>query len=345
LKGDEVRNFNADTAQALQGEKVLVTGGAGFIGSHLVEAFLEAGAVVKCLDNLVTGSMQNVQDSSRGRESFRFIEGDIRDPDVCREAVDGIEMVFHQAALGSVPRSFENPAETLSSNLSGLAVLYSAAMKAGVERFVYASSSSVYGDSTAEVKREGEEGIPLSPYALSKSAGETLMKIHASSGGPTIIGLRYFNVFGPRQHPEGPYAALIPKFTLSMLKGDTPTIYGDGKQTRDFTFVENVVHSNVAAATVRSIENGKVLNIGRGEATSVQQIYERIKHLISEQTGREPTGPPIMAEARSGEPRSSVSDITQAHMALGYEPRVGVDDGLQRTVRWYAEHMDWYSTA
>ena len=340
-----MKKDNPEIAQALHSKQVLVTGGAGFIGSHLVEAFLEAGAHVHCLDNLATGSMQNVQDSSKDHESFQFIEGDVRDPDTCRGALEGIDLVFHQAALGSVPRSFDDPGETLSSNLVGLAVLYSAAAEAGVKTFTYASSSSVYGDSSADFKREGEEGKPLSPYALSKAAGDMLMRMHTSSGAPIIIGLRYFNVFGPRQHPKGPYAALIPKFTLSLLHGHRPTIYGDGEQTRDFTFVENVVRANVLAAFAPSAAHGQVFNIGRGEATSVQQIYEHIKESVRSITGREPPEPPIMADARQGEPRSSIAEITRAHQVLGYEPQVDVDEGLKRTVRWYADHLGWYSSS
>lgn len=328
---------------SLAGKHVLVTGGAGFIGSHLVKNFLSDGAYVRCMDNLATGSMRNVEDSAGANDNFQYIKSDIRDADACRRALDGIDLVFHQAALGSVPRSFDDPSATLSTNLVGLATLLTAAEYAGVKTFIYASSSSVYGDSTAEHKREGEEGKPLSPYALSKAAGDMLMRMSRSTGGPQVVGLRYFNVFGPRQHPEGPYAALIPKVTLSLMRGERPTIYGDGKQTRDFTYIDNVVQANLRAAVGDPDAHGQVFNIGRGEATSVLQIYSRIKQEVESLGRKQPLEQPLMAEARQGEPRSSIADISSARRILGYKPQVDVDEGLRRTVRWYADHLDWYS--
>ena len=333
---------DAVTLEALSGRTALVTGGAGFIGSHLVATLLEVGVTVHCLDSLVTGSMQNVTDTGEGHEAFRFIQGDVRDRVACRESLDGVSLVLHQAALGSVPRSFDDPAETISANLVGLATLYSESVRVGVDRFIYASSSSVFGDSQAQMKREGEEGHPLSPYALSKSAGDELMEMHAKMDGPGIIGLRYFNVFGPRQNPKGPYAALVPKFTLSMLRNERPVIFGDGEQTRDFTFVENIVGANLKAALAPAEAHGRVFNIGYGGAVSVLQIHDLIRDAVEEIAGMEITAPPMMAEARKGEPRRSTADVSLARNMLGYDPQVDVAEGLRRTVRWYTDHQNWY---
>ncbi len=334
----------ANSRESLRGRTVLVTGGAGFIGSHLVATLLEVGAIVHCLDSLVTGSMQNVADTGEGHDAFRFIRGDVRDRMICRESLEGVSLVFHQAALGSVPRSFDDPAETISANLVGLATLYSESVRAGVDTFMYASSSSVFGDSQAQMKREGEEGHPLSPYALSKSAGDELMAMYTKMDGPWIRGLRYFNVFGPRQNPKGAYAALVPKFILSMLRNERPVIFGDGEQTRDFTFVENIVEANMKAVLAPAEVQGRVFNIGYGGATSVLQIHDLIRNAVEEVTGVEITDPPMMAEARQGEPRRSTADVSLARDMLGYDPQVDVAEGLRRTVRWYTDHQDWYPT-
>ncbi|MFC1499619.1 NAD-dependent epimerase/dehydratase family protein [Candidatus Zixiibacteriota bacterium] len=328
--------------EGLIGKTALVTGGAGFIGSHLVAALLETGMTVRCLDSLVTGSMQNVADTGEGNDAFQFIRGDTRDRIVCRESLEGVSLVFHQAALGSVPRSFDNPAETISANLVGLATLYSESVRAGVETFIYASSSSVYGDAQAPIKKEGEEGRPLSPYAVSKSAGDDLMAVLKMMEGPGIIGLRYFNVFGSRQNPKGAYAAMIPKFTLSMLRGERPVIFGDGEQTRDFTYIENVVEANMKAAIAPVEAYGKVFNVGCGGAISVLQIYDLIREAVEQTTSVKVTEPPVMAEARPGEPRRSTADISLARELLQYDPQFEIQEGLLQTVRWFNDHQDWY---
>jgi len=323
-------------SEQLRDRRVLVTGGAGFIGSNLVSALLSLGARVKVLDNLSTGTLDNLV-GHQGEARLEVVVGDIRDRDACRSALEGVEVVLHQAALGSVPRSFDDPAETLDANLVGLTVLFDEARRGGVERFVYASSSSVYGDSTREPKREGEEGQPLSPYALSKSAGDRLLEILSGETAPVIVGLRYFNVFGPRQNPAGAYAAAIPRFAALLLQGEQPTVFGDGLQTRDFTFVDNVVMANLLAVLADRGAHGKICNIGCGETTTVLDLFGLIAATVERVTGRSCPSEPLMGPARPGEPRSSLADITRAGRLLGYRPRVSIREGLEPTVRWLAE--------
>ena len=230
---------------SLRGVTALVTGGAGFIGSHLVDALVENGANVRVLDNLVTGSLQNLEHLA---SEIEWIEGDIRDTGHCRRACHGVEVVFHQAALGSVPRSLEDPTTTFDVNTLGTVRVLEAARAAGTQRVVYASSSSVYGDSEILPKREGEEGRPLSPYAASKAAAEKAATAFTMTFGLDTVGLRYFNVYGPRQDPQGPYAAVVPRFFGACLSGDRPVIFGDGEQSRDFTYVADAVAANLLAA-------------------------------------------------------------------------------------------------
>jgi UDP-N-acetylglucosamine 4-epimerase len=326
-------------SEHLRGRRVLVTGGAGFIGSNLVGALLGLGAAVKVLDNLSTGTLDNLVEY-QGDGRLEVIVGDTRDRELCRSALEGVELVLHQAALGSVPRSFDDPAETLDANLVGLTVLFDEARRSGVERFVYASSSSVYGDSTREPKREGEEGRPLSPYALSKSAGDRLLEIVGKDPPPVIVGLRYFNVFGPKQNPAGAYAAAIPRFASLLLQGKQPTVFGDGRQTRDFTFVENVVAANLQAVLAEPQAHGQVCNIGCGETTAVLDLCRLIAATVERVTGRACPHEPLMGPARPGEPRSSLADITRAGRLLGYRPRVSIRDGLEPTVRWLADRQE-----
>ena len=333
------------SADTLKDVGVLVTGGAGFIGSHLVARLLSEGARVTCLDNLSTGYMANVADVGGGHSSFRFIEGDIRDTASCDQALEGIRIVLHQAALGSVPRSFADPAETLAANLVGTAVLYLRAKEMGVEKFIYASSSSVYGDAEGNPKKEGEEGAPLSPYAVSKAAADELMGIQASREGPRIVGLRYFNVFGPRQHPHGAYAAMIPRFILSMLRDEQPTVFGDGEQTRDFTHVENIVSANLLAIEKAGDAHGRVINVGCGAATSVNEVASSIHAAVTSLRGSAPRHAPAHAPEREGEVRHSSADISLAGHLLGYRPAVQVGEGLAAAVSWYADHLDRYPEA
>ena len=334
----------------------LVTGGAGFIGSHLVDALVEAGARVVVLDNLATGRLDNLrhllgevatarteagvsQPQVIAGERVTVLVGDIRAATTCRaacglEPIAGIELprpavVYHQAALGSVPRSMEDPATSLAVNVSGTANVFAAARDAGVGRVVFASSSSVYGDSLRLPKREGEEGRPLSPYALSKTMAEELADIFTRCFGMQIVGLRYFNVFGPRQDPAGPYAAVIPRFFAAATRGRAPVIYGDGGQSRDFTFVENVVEANLLAAGAPRAACGRSYNVAAGVRTSVNELAARIAAVC----GGAPT--PVYAPPRPGDVRDSLADLTRVREALGYAPRVGLDEGLRRTAGEY----------
>lgn len=305
---------------------VLVTGGAGFIGSHLVDALVQRGARVRVLDDFSTGLRDNLEHHLETQdEQVDLHEGDIRDPDVCRRALDGVRCVFHQAALGSVPRSLKDPATTVAVNVTGTANVFAAARDAGVRRVVYASSSSVYGDSTSLPKREGEEGTVLSPYALSKQVDEELADVFGRCFGLELIGLRYFNVYGPRQRPDGPYAAVIPRFFAAALAGEPPVIHGDGLQSRDFTFVADAVGANLAAAGAPHEACGRVYNVAPGGRTTILDVARRIRELSG--------GPePVHVEPRPGDVRHSKADASAARDALGFTARVELSDGLAATL-------------
>ncbi len=306
----------------------LVTGGAGFIGSHLVDALLERGARVKVLDNLSTGRRSNLE-HCLGK--IEFLEGDLRDRDTCRQACHGVEVVFHEAALGSVPRSMADPATTIEVNVTGTANVFAAARDAGVRRVVYASSSSVYGDSDRLPKREGELGRPLSPYALSKAMDEALARVFSDCFAMEMIGLRYFNVYGPRQDPDGPYAAVVPRFFASCLAGKAPAVHGDGEQSRDFTYVDDAVLANLLAASAPSAACGAAYNVAGGRQTTVN----RLAGIVREVSGRGLA--PRYEPARPGDVRHSKADLTLAREKIGYAPRVEMDDGLARSLRFYEE--------
>jgi len=314
----------------LDGVRVLVTGGAGFIGSHLVDALLARGAEVRVLDNLSTGSRSNL---ARVQARIDFRLGDIRDPEACREAADGVSYVFHQAALGSVPRSLEDPGTTIDVNVGGTARVLAAARDAGARRVVFASSSSVYGDSERLPKREGEEGRPLSPYALSKQMDEELAGTFQRSFGMEIVGLRYFNVYGPRQNPEGAYAAVIPRFFKAYLRGEAPTIFGDGRQSRDFTFVEDAVTANLLAAGADAGCCGRAYNVAGGRGTDLLELAR----LIGESVGAPRA--PRHAAARSGDVRHSLADLSLSRASLGYSPEFDLPEGLPRSHRHYMESL------
>ena len=309
---------------------VLVTGGAGFIGSHLVDALAGLGARVRVLDDLSTGKAANLDAS---RSSVEFLKADIRDARACAEACAGAAVVFHQAALGSVPRSIADPVATIAVNVSGTANVFAAARDTGVRRVVYASSSSVYGDSAALPKREGDEGRPLSPYALSKCMNEELAEVFARCYGMEFVGLRYFNVYGPRQDPHGPYAAVIPRFFEASLKGEAVTIYGDGEQSRDFTFVSDAVAANLRAAEAPAKSCGVAYNVGGGERTTVNDLAR----LVSAVAGG--TLAPRHEPPRPGDVVHSLADLTRARAALGYLPRVGLAEGLERARAHYAASL------
>jgi UDP-N-acetylglucosamine 4-epimerase len=310
------------TIPDFQGVPVLVTGGAGFIGSHLVDALLERGAKVRVLDNLSSGRRQNLA-HVEGR--VELLEDDIRDVEACRRACEGVRYVFHQAALGSVPRSLKDPATSLAVNVAGTANVFTAARDAGVARVVYASSSSVYGDSEILPKREGNEGNPLSPYALSKHMNEELASTFARCFGMQLIGLRYFNIYGPRQSPEGPYAAVIPLFFDACRKGIAPVINGDGEQSRDFTFVADAVRANLLAAGAPDEACGTAYNIGAGGRTTVNELAR----LIIEATGAKVT--PEYREPRAGDVKHSNADTSKAKTAFGYVPEIALPEGIRRT--------------
>jgi nucleoside-diphosphate-sugar epimerase len=313
-----------------EGERVLVTGGAGFIGSHLVDALLARGARVRVLDNLSTGSRRNL---SRAMPEVEFLLGDIRDAGACRDATRDVSYVFHQAALGSVPRSIEDPGTTIDVNVAGTARVLSAARDAGVRRVVFASSSSVYGDSERLPKREGEEGRPLSPYALSKQMDERLAEAFERAFGMEIVGLRYFNVYGPRQDPHGAYAAVIPRFFKAYLGGDAPTIFGDGRQSRDFTFVDDAVTANLLAAGADGGCCGRAYNVAGGRGTDLLELAR----LIGESVGM--SRAPHHAAPRPGDVRHSLADLSLSRASLGYSPEFGLPEGLPRSHRHYLESL------
>ncbi len=317
---------------------VLVTGGAGFIGSHLCDALVEAGHLVHCLDDLSTGSERNIA-HLLGHPRFRFMRGDIRVMDDVRAAMAGVGTVLHLAALGSVPRSIADPMATHAVNLTGFLHVLEAARQAGVQRFVYASSSSVYGDSTELPKREDRIGQPLSPYAVTKAANEAYAGVYHRLHGMPVIGLRFFNVFGERQDPEGPYAAAIPRFIRSLLRHGSPTIHGDGLQTRDFTYVGNAVQAVLAAMRSDASKSaGQVFNVACGERTTVLELV----HLLREElAGIDPAVARVQVvhvPARQGDVRDSLADVTRAKELLGYTAIFSLRQGLGRAVPWYAQH-------
>ena len=314
----------------ISGNSFLVTGGAGFIGSHIVEYLLNNGAGrVRVLDNLSTGSIANV-DLFAANARYEFLKGDIRDSATCDKACIGVDYVTHQAALGSVPRSVKDPATSNDVNVGGFVNMITAAKNAGVKSFVYASSSSVYGDEPNLPKKEKKIGNLLSPYAVTKMANELYANVFCRLYNMNVIGLRYFNVFGPRQDPEGPYAAVIPLFVSGILNRQPVYINGDGAQTRDFTFVENAVQANIKGMFCQNPDAfGKAYNIAVGANFSVSFLYNAIRdmlHIRHEPTHREP---------RAGDIHDSLADITRARTLLGYEPTMQFLDGLKTTVDFF----------
>lgn len=307
--------------------KYLVTGGAGFIGSHLVEALVKRGEEVRVLDNFLTGKRENIAPYLK---DIDLIEGDIRDSGTCRQAVKGVDFVLHQAALPSVPRSLEDPLLTNEINIRGTLNLLLASREAGIKKFVFASSSSVYGDDAVLPKREGLEGVPLSPYAVTKLIGEKYCQVFSRVFDLPTISLRYFNIFGPQQDPHSQYAAVIPLFITKMMKGEKPIIYGDGEQSRDFTHVTNVVEANMLAIEAGEI-SGEVINLACGEKTTVNQLFEGIRRILLKDVS------PIHEDPRPGDIRHSFADITRARKLLKYEPKISFGEGLQETILWYQD--------
>jgi UDP-glucose 4-epimerase len=305
----------------------LVTGGAGFVGSHIVEALVRRGDQVRVLDNLSTGNPQNL---AAVADRIELIEGDVNDPEKVAKAVKGADCVFHEAALASVPRSVESPLESHAACATGTVNVLDQARRAGVRRVVYAASSSAYGNQPHAAKRESDLPLPLSPYAAAKLASELYCQAFYHTYGLETVCLRYFNVFGPRQDPHGPYAAVIPLFITKLLAGERPLIYGDGKQSRDFAYVENVVQANLLAAEVPGVA-GRTFNIGCGRSVSLLDLLSSLNRLLGTKVE------PVFQPARAGDVRDSLADISRAVTDLGYEPRVDLEEGLRRSVDFYRQ--------
>ncbi len=310
----------------------LVTGGAGFIGSNLCEAILELGYRVRCLDDLSTGHQKNV-DLFLDNPNYEFIKGDIKDFDTCMKACEGVDYVLNQAAWGSVPRSIEMPLFYCANNITGTVNMMEAARQNGVKKFVYASSSSVYGDEPKLPKKEGVEGNLLSPYALTKMADEEWAKQYTKHYGLDTYGLRYFNVFGRRQDPDGAYAAVIPKFIKMLLNGETPTINGDGKQSRDFTYIENVIEANLKACKASSEYAGEAFNVAYGGREYLLDIY----YGLTEALGKDVE--PNFGPDRPGDIKHSNADISKAKEMLGYDPEYSFEKGIKLAIDWYKENL------
>lgn len=303
----------------------LVTGGAGFIGSHLVEALVERGDRVRVLDNLCTGKRENL---APWADRVEFIEADVTDSAALARAVTGVDTIFHEAALASVPLSVERPLDTNAACVTGTLALLHAARTAGVRRLVYAGSSSAYGDQPTSSKRETDFLAPISPYGAAKLAGELYCQAYAALGGLETVTVRYFNVFGPRQDPHSQYSAVIPLFITAMIAGKAPVIYGDGRQSRDFTFVKDVVHGNLLAADAPGV-SGRAFNIASGGSVDLLQLIRGLNEFLKLDVK------PVHQPPRAGDVRTSQADITQARLHLGYEPQFTFEEGLRRSIEFY----------
>ena len=315
-----------------EGSVFLVTGGAGFIGSNLCEALLKRGYKTRCLDDLSTGKQANV-DLFLDDSNYEFIKGDIKDLDVCLKACEGVDYVLNQAAWGSVPRSIEMPLFYCANNIMGTLNMMEAARQSGVKKFVYASSSSVYGDEPNLPKREGREGNLLSPYAVSKMCDEEWGKQYTRHYGLDTYGLRYFNVFGRRQDPNGAYAAVIPKFIKQLLKGEVPTINGDGRQSRDFTYIENVIEANFKACLAPHEAAGEAYNIAYGGQEYLLNVYYGLTSALGLDVE------PNFGPDRAGDIKHSNADISKARKLLGYAPEWNFDRGIMAVIEWYKENL------
>lgn len=315
-----------------EGSKFLVTGGAGFIGSNLCEAILNMGYKVRCLDDLSTGKVANV-DMFLSNPNYEFVKGDIKDLDTCMKACDGVDYVLNQAAWGSVPRSIEMPIFYCKNNIEGTLNMLEAARQTGVKKFVYASSSSVYGDEPNLPKREGREGNLLSPYALTKRCDEEWAKLYTKLYGLDTYGMRYFNVFGRRQDPNGAYAAVIPKFIKQLLSDEQPTINGDGKQSRDFTYIENVIEANLKACLASHEAAGRAYNIAYGGREYLIDIYRTLTKALGKDIE------PNFGPDRKGDIKHSNADISAAKELLGYDPDYDFAKGLNEAIAWYKENL------
>jgi len=325
--------------QLLKHSRVLITGGAGFIGSSLVESMLEAGNFVVCLDNFATGKRENLM-GFMNNPRFRLIEGDIRNYTDCEKATEGIDFVFHQAALGSVPRSIKDPATSTDVNIGGFVKMLFAAKEAKVKRFIYAASSSTYGDHPDLPKVEEKIGKPLSPYGITKYVDELFAANFASAYGIDVIGLRYFNVFGRRQDPYGAYAAVIPLFVKKLMKHEAPVINGDGLNSRDFTYIDNVIQANHLASLVtdKSALN-QVYNVAHGERTNLNELFDMIKNIIGEFDNEVLDIKPVHGPDRAGDIPHSQASIEKAKRLLGYLPTHTVKEGMKEAIKWYRVNL------
>jgi len=324
--------------------KILVTGGAGFIGSNLCDFLLNCNHEVICLDNLSTGNKSNISKLFLNN-NFKFIKSDIRNYSDCLKYTKDIDIVFHQAALGSVPRSLKDPMTSTDVNIGGFVNILFASKESNVKRFIYAASSSTYGDEKTLPKKENKIGKPLSPYAITKYANELFAENFSKIYGMKIIGLRYFNVFGKRQDPEGPYAAVIPKFIISLLNEESPTINGDGSHSRDFTFIDNVINANYLSMTQDSENifdkfNHQVFNVACGKKTSIKQLFKLINKNLCKYNEKIKDISPIYSSERSGDIKHSLASIKKAKLHLNYNPEFDIVKGIAKTCKWYVENKN-----
>jgi len=323
----------------VENARVLVTGGAGFIGSNLVDSLLAHDNDVVVLDNFATGRIENLAGCLKNPH-FHLIFGDIRDMEKCRQAVDGVDFVLHEAALGSVPRSIKNPMATVEVNICGFVNMLFAAQQVKVKRFIYATSSSVYGDSKTLPKVEDSIGRPLNPYAITKHVDELFADNFARLYGAKTIGLRYFNVFGRRQDPAGAYAAAIPKFAAALLKHESPVIHGDGSFSRDFTYIDNVIQANMRALTVEDPEAfNQVYNIAFGVQTTLNDLFSQLRATLAVFDPRVASVKAVYDPVRTGDIPHSLACIDKARKVLGYKPEFNVQQGLERAAQWYFENL------
>lgn len=331
--------MNTTSFEMLKGKKVLVTGGAGFIGSNLCEKLISLGAHVVCLDNFATGHRKNIA-PLLDNEHFELIEGDIRDLEICTKACKGIDFILHEAALGSVPRSLKDPITSNEVNVSGFLNMLVAAKDAGVKRFVYAASSSTYGDSKAMPKEEDKIGKPLSPYAITKYVNELYADIFKNAYNLDTVGLRYFNVFGRKQDPNGAYAAVIPKFVMQLMAHESPVINGDGNFSRDFTYIDNVLQMNLLALTVDDTGAlNQIYNTAFGERTTLNELVEELKKNLAKFDPKIAKIDPIYGKERAGDIPHSLASVDKAKKLLGYTPQYDINKGLQEAVTWYWENL------
>ena len=323
----------------LENKKILVTGGAGFIGSNLCEYLLQHNNKVTCLDNLITGKLENINPFIKD-SNFKFIEGDITNLNDCNNACENVDIILHQAALGSVPRSIDNPIKTNEININGFLNILWAAKNNNINRVVYAASSSTYGDSKDLPKVEDKIGLPLSPYAVTKYVNELYAGVFSNLYGLELIGLRYFNVFGRKQDPDGAYAAAIPKFIKAFINHESPTIHGDGSQSRDFTYIDNVIQANILAATTTNPDAiNQVYNVACGDQSFLRDLVEELKKLLSPFDSKINDVAIHFGPERIGDIKHSLASIEKAKKLLGYDPSHNVKKGLSAAIKWYWEYF------